>query len=339
MPIKNMIVHQIDKKPDGSPAALHLSAELLPVNDAIENLLFDLNDAYNAKQGKVWGFFHGESGAYPLSGWLKSHLAGSTTFVEFTREAATHLCKLMEESNLSTGGHVVFAHYQQGMTDYLSIAMLQHADSVLVTPELQVTRSRHLDLSKIHLAARINLSEWKNNTQSKQYISFLKGKNGRKISDYFQDFVGCQQGVDGAGETRTLLKAFTDFVESEDLPEDAAREKTATLVDYATAQVKVGEPVTLQELSELLDEDRPQNFAQFISKGDYELSAEIPADKRVINSFRRFTGRAEGLSISFEQHLLGDRVEFDREANALTIRNLPTALSDQLKRAAEPEAV
>ncbi|EGH17903.1 nucleoid-associated protein NdpA, partial [Pseudomonas savastanoi pv. glycinea str. race 4] len=25
----------------------------------------------------------------------------------------------MEESNLSVGGHVLFAHYQQGMTDYL----------------------------------------------------------------------------------------------------------------------------------------------------------------------------------------------------------------------------
>jgi len=216
--------------------------------------------------------------------------------------------------------------------------MLHHADSVLVTPELQVTTSRHLDLSKIHLAARINLSEWKNNAQSKQYISFLKGKNGKKISDYFRDFIGCQEGIDGAGETRTLLKAFSDYVEQEDLPEESAREKTATLVDYAASQIKVGEPVTLAELSTLLDEDRPQNFAEFIRNADYGLSPEIPADKRTLNQFRRFTGRAEGLSISFEQHLLGDRIEFDREGNTLTIRNIPTALSDQLKRA-EPEAV
>jgi len=116
MPIKNMIVHNIDKKPDGSPAALHLSSAVLPVSDAIENLLFDLNDAYNGKQGKAWGFFHGESGAYPLSGWLKAHLDGKSSFVEFTQQAAEQLTKLMEESNLSSGGHVVFAHYQQGMT-------------------------------------------------------------------------------------------------------------------------------------------------------------------------------------------------------------------------------
>jgi nucleoid-associated protein len=131
----------------------------------------------------------------------------------------------MEESNLSVGGHVLFAHYQQGMTDYLAIALLHHSEGVAVTDELDVTPSRHLDLGQLHLAARINVSEWQNNKQSKQYISFIKGKNGKKVSEYFRDFIGCQEGVDGPGETRTLLKAFSDFVESEDLPDESAREK------------------------------------------------------------------------------------------------------------------
>nr|BFE94503.1 hypothetical protein GCM10020185_50390 [Pseudomonas brassicacearum subsp. brassicacearum] len=139
--------------------------------------------------------------------------------------AVEHLQKLMEESNLSVGGHVLFAHYQQGMTDYLAIALLHHSEGVAVTDELDVTPSRHLDLGQLHLAARINVSEWQNNKQSKQYISFIKGKNGKKVSEYFRDFIGCQEGVDGPGETRTLLKAFSDFVESEDLPEEDAREK------------------------------------------------------------------------------------------------------------------
>ena len=57
-------------------------------------------------------------------------------------------------------------------------------------------RAAHL----LHLAARINISEWQNNKQSKQYISFIKGKNGKKVSDYFRDFIGCQEGVDGPGD-------------------------------------------------------------------------------------------------------------------------------------------
>ncbi len=105
-------------------------------------------------------------------------------------------------------------------------------------------RARHLDLGQLHLAARINISEWRNNKQSKQYISFIKGKGGKKVSDYFRDFIGCQEGVDSPSETRTLLKAFSDFVESEDMAEEQAREKTETLVDYATSQARIGEPMS-----------------------------------------------------------------------------------------------
>ena len=333
MPIRHCIVHLIDKKPDGNPAVLHARESELSPSDAIENLLVDLNDSYNAKQGKAWGFFHAHSGAHPLSGWLKQYLDGDQDFTAFSRISVEHLQKLMEESNLSVGGHVLFAHYQQGMTDYLAIALLHHSEGVAVNAELDVTPSRHLDLSQLHLAARINISEWRNNQNSKQYISFIKGKNGKKVSDYFRDFIGCQEGVDGPGETRTLLKAFSDFVESEDLPEEAAREKTQTLVDYATSQTKAGEPVTLTELSGLIDEERPRAFYDHIRNKDYGLSPEIPADKRTLNQFRRFTGRAEGLSISFEAHLLGERVTYNAEKGTLTIKGLPTQLVDQMKRA------
>ncbi|HGP0293553.1 nucleoid-associated protein YejK [Pseudomonas aeruginosa] len=332
MPIRHIIVHQIEKKTDGTPAVLHARHTELEASQAIENMLADLNESYNAKQGKAWGLFHAESGAYPFSRWLKEYIEGGQNFTSFSHTAVEHLQKLMEESNLSTGGHVLFAHYQQGMTDYLTIALLHHSDGVAVTDELNVTPAKHLDLGQLHLAARINISEWRNNANSKQYISFIKGKNGRKVSDYFRDFIGCQEGVDAPGETRTLLKAFSDFVESEDLPEEQAREKTNTLVGYATSQAKLGEPITLEALSELIDEDRPKAFYDHIRNRDYGLSPEIPADKRTLNEFRRFTGRAEGLSISFEAHLLGSTINYDENAGTLTIRNLPTQLSDQLKR-------
>ncbi len=332
MPIRHAIIHLVDKKPDGTPAVLHARDQELAASDSIESLLADLNDSYNAKQGKAWGLFHGESGAYPFSGWLKKYLDEQQDFTEFSRASVEHLLRLMEESNLSTGGHVLFTHYQQGMTEYLLIAVLKQVETVGLDGDLNVVVSRYLDTCNLSCAARINLSEWRNNPSSKQYISIVKGKTGRKSSDYFRDFVGCLEGVDGPGETRTLLKAFTEYVEKEDLPEDSAREKTHALLDYATTQTKLGQPLHLEELSEALDEDRPQAFYDHIRNSDYGLSAEIPADKRVLNQFRRFTGRAEGLSISFEAHLLGSNVTYDADTGSLTIKNLPTQLKDQLKR-------
>lgn len=334
MPVLHSIIHKVDKKPDGSPAILHRSSAELAESQSRDDLMHQFNESYNAKTGKAWGFFHAESGAHPLSGWLGKYLAGTEDFTEFSNVAVEHLTMLMEESNLSIGGNVLFCHYLQGMTDYLVIALVQETEAVLMTEGLTLKTIRRMDLDHIQLAARINLSEWKSNPKSRQYISFIKGKNGRKVNEYFRDFIGCQEGVDGPGETRTLLKAFSDFVESEDLGEDSAREKTNTLVSYAMAQAKIGEPITLDELSELIDEDQPKAFADFIRDKDYGLSDSLPPDKKTLNKFRRFTGRADGLSISFEQHLLGSKIEFDAAGGTLTLRGLPTQLTEQLKRAA-----
>lgn len=333
MPVRHSVIHKIDKKPDGSPAVLFLGASEQVESQARDDLMSQLNESYNATAGKGWGFFHQESGAFPFSGWLGKYLAGDTDFLLFSTTAVEHLTNLMEESNLTTGGHALFCHYQQGMTDYLVIALVQETEAVTMTEELALMTVKRLDLDHIRLAARINISEWQTNRQSKQYISYLKGKQGRKLNEYFRDFIGCQEGIDAPSETRTLLKAFSDFVESEDIVEDAAREKTNTLVSYSMAQAKLGEPISLDELSRLIDEDRPKNFYDFIKAKDYGISESLPPDKKTLNKFRRFTGRAEGMSISFEAHLLGHKIEFDEAGGTLTLRGLPTQLTEQLKRA------
>ena len=332
MPIHHCIVHFIDKKPDDSAVVLHRRSESLPHSSALEHVLADINDSYNSKPTKAWGFFQADSAGAPLQSWLSDYLAEKIDFTQFSQQAVEHLKKIIEDANLTLSGHVLFAHYQQGMTDYLSIAILQHSDGMVITEDLAIESARHLDLSQIHLATRINLSEWQNNTQSKKYISFLKGKNGKKVVDGFREFLGCEEGVDGPGETRTLLKAFSDFVESEDLPEEQAREKTNSYISYANSQTKRGEVVSIEGLSEALDQDNPKAFYEHIRNKDYGLSPEIPADKRTLNAFHRFTGRAEGISISFESHLLGSKVEYDETRDMLIIRQLPTQLKDQLKR-------
>ena len=95
MPIRHCIVHLIDKKPDGTPAVLHARDSELAESAAIENMLADLNESYNAKQGKAWGLFHPESGAFPFSGWLKEYMEGGKDFAAFSKVAVEHLQKLM----------------------------------------------------------------------------------------------------------------------------------------------------------------------------------------------------------------------------------------------------
>ena len=332
MPVLHSAIHKIDKKPDSTPTVLFLGSAEQVERQARDDLIQQFNESYNAATGKAWGLFHAESGAHPLSGWLAKYLAGGSNFIDFSVTAVEHPTQLMEESNLTTGGHALFCHYQQGLTQYLAIALVQETGAVTMTEELYLKTVERLDLDHIRLAARINISEWRSNPKSRQYISYLKGLNGRKATDYFRDFIGCQEGVDGPGETRTLLKAFSDFVTAEDLHEDSAREKTDTLINYSMVQAKLGEPITLNELLGLIDEEQPHRFYDFIKAKDYGLSETLPPDKKTINKFRRLTGRDEGMSISFEARLLGSKIEFDEEAGTLMLHGLPTLLTDQLKR-------
>lgn len=161
MPVLHSIIHKIDKKPDGSTAVLHYAGTELAESEIRDDLMHQLNESYNVKQGKAWGLFHPESGAWPLT--------GGEDFIEFSKSAVEHLTKLMKESNLSVGGHALFCHYQQGLTQYLVIALLQETEAVTVAGGLALAPVRRLDLDHIHLAARINLSEWKGNPKSRQY--------------------------------------------------------------------------------------------------------------------------------------------------------------------------
>lgn len=333
MPLRHAILHQIDKKPDGSQAVLHLRHSELDESALLEDMLSDLNNAYNAKAKKGWGLFHAESGAHPFSGWLREYLDGKASFIEFSHKAAEHYTRLLEESSLSTGGHVALFHFQQGMTDYVAFAVLNHNNGVAISDTMEVVPAAFVDFSQIQFAARINISEWQINKTSKQYISFIKG-TGKKPYEIFRDFIGCQEGVDSAGETRTLLKAFGDFVEAEDLAESGTRERLDTLVNYANSQAKIGGAICLEELSGLIDEERPKAFFDHIRNSDYGLSPEIPPDKKTLKQFQRFTGRAEGLSISFDAHLLGSKIEYDEANGTLLIRSVPTQITAQLKRSA-----
>ncbi|MFT6464608.1 nucleoid-associated protein YejK [Halopseudomonas sp.] len=332
MPIDNSIVHQIHKKPDGQPASLTLREAELANSEALEQLLAGLIEAYNSKPNKAWGYFHEESGAYPFSGWLQQLIDQELDFVNFTAKASEQLKTLMEASNLALGGHVLFIRYRQGMTAFLVIALLHHTEGVTVTDNLDVAAARHLDLSALNMAARINLTEWKQNASSKQYISFIRGGSGKRVSDYFRDFIGCVEGANPEEETTTLLQAFQDYVGEADMEPVVVKDKTKAMSSYVSGQARQGEQVALEELSGLMDEAQPRAFYDYIRNKDYGLSPEIPPDKRTLNNFMRFYGKADGLSISFEAHLLGERVEYDESDDSLVIKHPPKGLVQQLQK-------
>ncbi len=332
MPILNAIVHRIEK-PDGAAARLLAAEQPLPPSDALDALLEGLNKAYHAKS-KAWGHFRDADdaeGAAPssLAGELADYLAERRDFVALTRAIAERLAPLVE-AHLPLGGDLLCLDTRFGDARFLTLALLHHREGFAVDDTLRVIPARQLNLAQMSLAARLDLAQWQAG-DSRQYLSWTRDRGGKTLAEGFADLLGAAEGVDASGETRTLLKAFSDYVEREDLPEEASREKTEALIDYASDQASRGEPITLEELSEVLDEQQPKAFYDHIRNADYGLSPAIPPDRKTLNQFKRFAGRAGGVSISFDSHLLGSSVEYDEEHDRLIIKQVPKQLKAQLK--------
>ena len=330
MPIQHCVIHHLEKKPDDSPAVLQAAATPLEITSELEDLLVDFNDNYNARPGKSWACFVDDEQALPAG--LNALHAGELEFAELGLQLAQHWQKLLDEHQLYQSMHLCLMLYQFNMADYCLVALLPQRHGLRINDALQPEDIQHLDLSQLQLACRINLNEWRNNTGSRHYISLLKGKGGKKLADAFLELLHAEEHGDAPADTRTLLRAFSDYIDTTGLDEEPVQEKTKALVQYTKEQQRKGEPVALEELSEVLDEENPRAFYEHIRALDYGLNDYVPTDRKTINQFQRFTGRAEGISISFEAHLLGSRVEYDEQRDMLIIRQLPTQLKDQLKR-------
>ncbi|ATJ82311.1 nucleoid-associated protein [Halomonas beimenensis] len=333
MPILHSIIHRIDKGDGETPARLLPGSAASASSPALDDLLASLNDAYHGK-AKAWGRFADDETPPPFPAALSRYLAGELDFTALTRELAERLTPLVD-AHLPLGGHLLVIDHRQGEARYLILALLHHREGFGIDDDLTVVPTRQLNLAQMPLAARLDIGQWQGGSASHPYLSWTRDRGGKALAEGFAEALGVHEPLDASQETRTLLKAFSDYVEQEDLPEDTSREKTDALIDYASDQASRGEPISLEELSELVDEQQPRAFYDHIRNSDYGLAPEIPPDKRTLKAFKRFTGRAAGVSISFDSHLLGAAVEYDEDRDRLIIKKVPTSLRDQIKRRQE----
>ncbi|MGF6708787.1 nucleoid-associated protein YejK [Pseudomonas frederiksbergensis] len=112
----------------------------------------------------------------------------------------------------------------------------------------------------------------KNNPASKQYVSFLKAKKGAESLSTSATSSGAKKVLTVQAKPEpcsrrsvTSLKAKT----SAKMPSERRPKHWS-----ATQWPKLGEPITLNELSEVLDDDQSRMlFAEFIQAKDYGLLA------------------------------------------------------------------
>ncbi|MFQ3197925.1 MAG: nucleoid-associated protein [Paraglaciecola sp.] len=341
--IHHFVVHQLAVN-DQQELQLIPRQTCFDVTPAIENLAQQINHAFNTKPGKGVGGFVADEDTVTVSDEeqpvvakvafekrLNEMLADPQTFVQFSLDSCQMLKKSLLEMGSIETGFVIFSHYQFLATDYLMIAIINTKEHVEINRQLELTSSDHLDLAKMQLAVRIDLTQLAVSPEQQRYISFIKGRMGRKVSDFFMHFLGCEELVDVKQQNKQLLSSVDEFLASEQLDPNEKDESRKIVSEYYKEKLDQGEDIQLKELADKLPkEDESRDFYQFVKSSEQPIEEQFQADRSVLKTLAKFSGQGGGVSLSFERKLLGDRISYDAGSDTLMIRGIPPNLKDQL---------
>ncbi|WP_293730057.1 nucleoid-associated protein YejK [uncultured Actinobacillus sp.] len=329
--VNQIVLHQLIKQTteEGNiQLNTQLRESLLPITPEVEQLTLELHQAYQTK-AKGYGIFK-EQSVFAQS--LNRLLEQETDFLPFSHDSAKLLASELSKYAFAESGTFVLCQYNFLATDYLFIALLDSRISMLVDDNLEIHRTQYLNINQFDIAARINLTEMRINANSNRYLTFIKGRVGRKIGDFFMDFMGADEGLNPQVQNQCLLQAVSDYCDQGELSQEQTQAVKKQVFEYCKGQMNTGDDIALRELSAELPTLNERPFIEFATEQDYGLEETIPPVRSALKTLTKFSGSGKGVTISFDAELINQRIIWDEASDTLTIKGLPANLRDQLQR-------
>lgn len=329
--VNQIVLHQLVKHAENETTTMEsvLRDELLTITPEVEQMMLQLHQGYQNK-GKAFGVFQ-ENSIFAQD--LNRLLENEINFLNFSQQSTKLLAQELGKYNFADSGILILCQYNFLATDYLFIALLDSRISMLVDENLEIRRTEYLDITQFDIAARINLTDLQVNANSNRYLTFIKGRVGRKISDFFMDFLGAEEGLNPQVQNQCLLQAVSDYCEQGELNKEQTQAVKKQVFEYCKGQLASGDEIALTELSANLPTLNERPFVTFTEEQDYGLEETIPPVRSALKTLTKFSGSGKGVTLSFDADLLNNRIEWDPLTDTLTIKGIPPNLKDQLQKA------
>ncbi|MNI25305.1 Nucleoid-associated protein YejK [compost metagenome] len=336
--ISNIVVHKINKVGGIKNTALKLAEKELIIGSQEINFVADTKKSFQDRSKPTYGIFDESNTFNDFHNQLKSYVTDKINFLDFTCSSMKYYENQIKKSAPATGAFVVFANYiyKPNRDRYLLIFSINNKEGYNLNEEsLTIQQILNLDLSKMDVAALINISKWQKSLSDKTsdirtYLSFIKGK--KKLSDYFLDFIGCADKSTNTDSSKLLLSALNQYMIQKNYSKEEVKSRKKSVFDYCQTCVKEKREVLLDQISYLLNDDDPEEFSRFASSEEYGVSEIIKADTNILRSLQYIDYKGSDLTISFNTNKLTTRdVIYNSEAKTLTFKNLPDSLIKQLE--------
>lgn len=352
MDLKHLAIRELIKEADDSVATISEKGGPLDVSDPMAQQLFNaLVTAYGRRSALTHGSFNQEnSEGYPFISGFESFIKGpadETKFLHLSDQALAQLAASLQQPSArsATGGYVIFMYYSSDVFDYLLIALVRDKTGVAFDEELNPTKVIEVDLEKLHQAAKINITTYKEDSDS--YLSFIGTRQQGNITHYFSNALGCTDVVPSKKSTSDLIRASEDFCRRYQL-EEKQDEIVEDVVSYLSRQREDRQSAYLPDVEKIFDGHLPPEqvekgtgtFSKFANSEDYQVSQEFQPHTSTINAYTQLKTKMDNWQLDFARRSLGhlhtnSEIEFDSQTNTLRINRLSTKVIEQLKEALE----
>ena len=288
-----------------------------------------LHNVYNSKPSKSYAAFSEEKNT-AFSQRLHNYVANEIEFDHLSKDTLQLFQAELEKYEFEETGYLLLIDYEYVASRYFMIGVVNLTEHFSVDSEFGIQRSRHLDLNKIQLAARIDVSNLLHAKDELKTISFIKGRAGRQVNDFFMDLLGCSETINAKSQSKELLSAIDDFMSSEELDMEEKAQTREKVFEYCNERITSGEDAQLAELNDTLSTLSNNEFSDFVQQQDYNFDQNLTLDKTTVRKLVKLSGSGGGISVSFDRVLLGDRVKYEPASDTLTIKGIPASLKAHL---------
>ncbi len=224
-----------------------LRDSLLEPTETVVEMVAELHRVYSAKNKAMACLAKSE-----LAQTLRLQRQGEEDFLAFSRAATGRLRDELAKYPFADGGFGAVLPLPLSGGGVLLVAVLSNLSSMRVNENLDINPTHYLDINHADIVARIDLTEWETNPESTRYLTFLKGRVGRKVADFFMDFLGASEGLNAKAQNRGLLQAVDDFTAEAQLDKAERQNVRQQVYSYCNEQLQAGEEIELESLSKEL---------------------------------------------------------------------------------------
>lgn len=363
--IQQVIVHELIKEAKKSfdfSKPYHLrKTPLDKSNQTVIKLINEISSLYGSKGNSAhYGIFKEElteQGPIPSKFEEYSLIQENSLdqFVSFSIDVMKQLVKTAQEEPWSSGGFIVFCDYAINNNHFFLISMLKKKNGVTISDNLEPEEMIHLDLSKIHQAARINFDlyqKYKEANESERvdlsYLSFVSKGVGQSASAYFIAALGCDKSLAAAKATKKLPSEVKKFFNKKAELKENANKFRQEIIAYLSRQALNNHSAKLSDVEAIatshmtyLDDERRDLYVQelmtHLNSEKVRIPTEFVVSERSLKEIKNLSYKGEDIGFSFEINLLGatadDDVWYDEASGRLSFTNLPPDLRTKLSQA------